>query len=159
MRQRCYLTAMDLQVRAAQNVRTVIHLVHQVLIRIQINHLTHNQKLISDIHHFHRLVQLIHFHFASHFSSQKKPHFTYLPLPFAICPLYPLKALLSGSYLHLSSELIANWTEFLPPPPEHPPPLPLANCAQPMVCYVPTSPGSIRRAAQWANSGLPNHQK
>ncbi|XP_031630104.1 roundabout homolog 2 isoform X2 [Contarinia nasturtii] len=54
----------------------------------------------------------------------------------------------------------ANWTEFLPPPPEHPPPLPLANCAQPMgMCYVPTSPGSMRRAAaQWAGSGLANHQ-
>lgn len=55
---------------------------------------------------------------------------------------------------------IANWTEFLPPPPEHPPPLPLANCVPMGMCYVPTSPGSMRRAAaQWAGSGLANHQK
>lgn len=85
----------------------------------------------------------------------KQTQFNDLPLPFC-----PLKALLSDSCICLFlCELIANWTEFLPPPPEHPPPLPLANCTQPMVCYVPTSPGSIRRAAQWANSGLPNHQK
>lgn len=60
-----------------------------------------------------------------------------------------------------SFTFVANWTEFLPPPPEHPPPLPLANCAQTMgMCYVPTSPGSMRRAAaQWAGSGLSNHQK
>lgn len=57
----------------------------------------------------------------------------------------------------------ANWSEFLPPPPEHPPPLPLSNCGAPPLglCYVPNSPGSIRRAtaAQWAGSGLSNHQK
>lgn len=51
-----------LQVRAARNVQTVIHLAHQVHIRIQINHLTHNQKPILDIHHSQRLVQMIHFH-------------------------------------------------------------------------------------------------
>lgn len=55
----------------------------------------------------------------------------------------------------------ASWSEFLPPPPEHPPPLPLANCTQPMtMCYVPTSPGSMRRVATapWPNTGIPNHQ-
>lgn len=53
--------AMDLQVRAAQNVQTVIHPVHQARTRIQINHLTPNQSPILDIHHFHRLVHIIHF--------------------------------------------------------------------------------------------------
>lgn len=54
---------------------------------------------------------------------------------------------------------LANWTEFLPPPPEHPPPLPLANCNQSIgLCNVTTSPGSIRKGAnQWPS--IPSHQK
>lgn len=68
MQQQCYsIMAMDRQVRAAQNVPTVIHRVHQAHIRIQINHLIHKQKPILDIHHFHRLVHtclFIHFTFS-----------------------------------------------------------------------------------------------
>lgn len=73
--------------------------------------------------------------------------------------LYWLKSWSNSAFIWIYS---ANWTEFLPPPPEHPPPLPLANCAQPMtMCYVPTSPGSMRRvtAAPWPNTGIPNHQR
>lgn len=54
----------------------------------------------------------------------------------------------------------ANWTEFLPPPPEHPPPIPHSNFNQaPSICYTPESPGSLRRAAQRAGSGMSNHMK
>lgn len=53
-----------------------------------------------------------------------------------------------------------NWTDFLPPPPEHPPPLPANNCNA-NLCHGmgPTSPTSIRRAAQRAPSGMSNHQR
>lgn len=50
-----------------------------------------------------------------------------------------------------------NWTDFLPPPPEHPPPLPANNCNA-NLCHGPTSPTSIRRAAQRAPSGMSSHQ-
>lgn len=59
----------------------------------------------------------------------------------------------------------ANWADFLPPPPEHPPPIPLSNCNQQIgICYAPSSPGAQRRAiaaaaAQRSGSGLSNHQK
>lgn len=147
---------MDLQVRAVLNVQTVIHRVHQAHIRIQINHLTHNQKQILDIHHFHRLVQFIHFHFTPSFSFIHSPYSEKHFLFMFFCWEYHWMTII----MRVSLIFPANWTEFLPPPPEHPPPLPLANCAQPMgMCYVPTSPGSMRRVAPWASAGIPNHQK
>lgn len=52
----------------------------------------------------------------------------------------------------------SNWTDFLPPPPEHPPPLPANNCNPNMaMCHGPTSPTAIRRTAQRAPSGMSNH--
>lgn len=45
--------------------------------------------------------------------------------------------------LHLEFSIVpANWTEFLPPPPEHPPPLPSNPIG---MCYTPTSPLNGKR--------------
>lgn len=103
--------------------------IRQVLIRIQINRSMANRKLVVNkcINHSHRQVN----------------HNILIRIKMWIIWTNARKSI-----------QIANWTEFLPPPPEHPPPLPLGNC------YVPASPNSIRRvAAQWSGSNISNHQK
>lgn len=48
----------------------------------------------------------------------------------------------------------ANWTEFLPPPPEHPPPVPNGPGSQPLgLCYAPGSPINSKRLPQGSRSG------
>lgn len=167
MRPRCCSMVTVPQVRAAQSVQTVIHLVHLALIRIQINHLPHNQKPIWDIHHslcpVHNsfifiFALLFCFYFIFHQDSSLSIYLIQSQHWESNCGcLFEITTICFFSFF-----FAANWTEiFPPPPPEHPPPLPLANCAQTMgMCYVPTSPDSMRRAAaQWAGTGLANHQK
>ncbi|XP_037954600.1 protein sax-3 isoform X2 [Teleopsis dalmanni] len=45
-----------------------------------------------------------------------------------------------------------NWSEFLPPPPEHPPPVP-SSCG-----YAPGSPQSSRKSSKSGGSGVSTHQ-
>ncbi|XP_073845114.1 roundabout guidance receptor 1 [Musca autumnalis] len=45
-----------------------------------------------------------------------------------------------------------NWSEFLPPPPEHPPPVP-SSCG-----YAPGSPQSSRKSSKSGGSGISTHQ-
>lgn len=53
-----------------------------------------------------------------------------------------------------------NWADFLPPPPEHPPPVPIPN-HQGGLCYVPSSPSMQKRimSQRPSETGISNHQK
>lgn len=46
-----------------------------------------------------------------------------------------------------------NWTEFLPPPPEHPPPVPNGPNQPLGLCYAPGSPINGKRLPPGSRSG------